>query len=311
MKKFLTALLLFFLPLVLLVIGIECYVLYYPNTFNRKAAYLKSNAAQIETLILGSSHNQNAINPEYLHRPAINLANAGQDVQLDSAVFFKSVQDLPRLNTVILEFDYLTMEEKNDADYFKLPWYNRFYDVKLGSVSLLHRLSVYSSSPAYFNKLIIDEINPKRFKYNLNKAGFIINDFPGIMEELKYDSLALARTSNERLKDKHTRESIKDFRFNKAKFDAIVKYCGSRNIRVIIISTPMYSTYLNHEIPAKNHRREDYINQLQQLPFVTYFDFEKDSRFGVHDFKNDDHLNSNGAKKFSLLIDSIVMAPTS
>jgi hypothetical protein len=306
MKKFLLTFLAFIIPVCLLIAGIELYVLYFPSTFNRKADYIRENARSVETLILGSSHHQNALNPEYFHSVTANLANAGQDAQLDSAMFFNFIAELPRLKTVVLEMDYLTMEERNDNDYFRLPWYSRFFNVQLQPISLLSKVSVYASSPAFFNKLLIDEINPKKTHYQINRYGFIVNDFPGVMEDLKYDSLALEQSAMLRLKDKHTRQSIPDYNFNRSKILAIVKYCVEHKIRVVLLSTPMYTTYLLREIPAKNERRKQFINELTGLPGVFYFDFEKDQRFQIHDFKNDDHLNSDGAKKYSLIVDSLL-----
>jgi hypothetical protein len=307
MKRFLLVFLRFIFPFLLLVAGIELYVLFYPSTFNRKANYLKKNIETIQTVILGSSHNQNALNPQYFHTSTINLANAGQDIQLDSALFFKYIKQLKAIKQVILEIDYHTMEEKNDSLYFRLPWYYRFYNIDLHQVSILHKISLYSSSPSFFNKLLVDEMNPKKTRYLLNNYGFIINDFPGVMEDLKYDSLSIAQTAVERLKDKHMNQSIDIFNYNRSKLDAIIQYCHSSNIKIFLVSTPMYSTYLKNEIAEKNNRRKKYIDSLINLPNIFYYNFENSNRFNVFDFKNDDHLNSNGAKKFSIIIDSILL----
>lgn len=290
----------------LLLIAAELYVLYYPNTFNRKANYLDAEGAKVQTAVFGSSHNQNAINPEYLSMPAINLANAGQDLQLDSALFFHSLSKLPSLHTVILEMDYHSLEEKNDPDYFRIPWYNRFFGFELYPTSMFSKLSVYASSPAFFNQLFVDHINPKKITYKLNKYGFIVNDFPGVMEDLDYDSAALMRTAAKRLRGKHTKESLENYHFNIAKLNAIINFCKTRGIWVMLISTPMYETYIKNEVPAKKARRRAYIDSVKTTPGLSYVDFENSNRFDVHDFKNDDHLNSNGAKKFTRMIDSLL-----
>ncbi|MEO5943127.1 MAG: hypothetical protein ABIP30_04345 [Ferruginibacter sp.] len=290
----------------LLIVAIEIYVTYYPSTFNKKSNYLKNNLSEIQTVILGSSHNQNSLNPEYLQPYTANLANSGQDVQIDSALFFNYIAKLKSIKKVIIEVDYFTLEEKNDSSYFRIPWYYRFYNIELYPVSLLNKISLYSSSPAFFNKVMIDEINPWKIKYKHNQNGFITNDFPGIMEDLKYDSLQLAITAAERLKDKHTKTSYENFVFNRSKLNSIINYCLSRKIKVVLISNPMYTTYLNNEIAEKKVRKKIYTDSLLEIPGILYFDYEKSNRFNVHDFKNDDHLNSNGAKKFSLIIDSLI-----
>jgi len=290
----------------LIVAGIELYVRYYPSTFNLKAKYLKNNYTKIETVILGSSHNQNALNPAYFKSSTINLANAGQDVQLDAALFFKYIPQLKSLKEIILEMDYHTMEEKNDSSYFRLPWYYKFYNIELYPVSLLHRSSVYASSPSFFNQLLIDEINPTKTRYKLNKYGFIQNDFPGVMAELKYDSFLLAETAPQRLKDKHRNQSIENFNYNRAKLDSIIQYCVFNNIKIFLISTPMYPTYIKNEISEKNTRRNKYIDSLKDLPNTFYYNFENSHLFNVYNFKNDDHLNSKGANKFTSVISDII-----
>lgn len=306
MRKFLIIFLKFILPFLLLIVAIEIYVTYYPSTFNKKSTYLKNNLSELKTIILGSSHNQNSLNPEYIQPYTANLANSGQDVQIDSALFFSYISRLKSIKTVILEIDYLTLEEKNDSSYFRIPWYYRFYNIELYPVSLLNKISLYSSSPAFFNKVMIDEINPLKIKYKYNQYGFILNDFPGIMEDLKYDSLQLAASATERLKGKHTQISYGNFVFNRSKLNSIINYCLSRKIKVILISNPMYTTYLSNEIAEKKVRKKIYTDSLLEIPGISYFDYENSSRFDVHDFKNDDHLNSNGAKKFSLIIDSLL-----
>lgn len=307
MKQFLLSFLKFVVPFLLLIVAIELYVLYYPNTFNRKADYLHANKGSAEMLVLGSSHNQNAINPEFLQLKTINLANASQDIQVDSALFFKYVPEMKSLKAVILELDYFTLEEKNDKENFRLPWYKRFFGIELYPISFYNRISVYASSPSFFNKLLIDAVNPKKIKYKINEYGFIINDFPGVMKDENFDSLALAKTAAVRLKDKHSAISLYNLDFNKSKLNSMIRYCLEKNIRIILLSSPMYTTYINNEVAEKNLRKNGYTDSLLKAsPAVHYFNYENDPRFSVRDFKNDDHLNSDGAKKYTLIIDSLV-----
>ncbi|RYE23728.1 MAG: hypothetical protein EOP51_09650 [Sphingobacteriales bacterium] len=306
MRKFLSSFSLFLVPVLLLLAAIELYVIYYPSTFNRKADDLHANLKTTELLVLGSSHNQNALNPEFLHLKTVNLANASQDIQIDSALFFKYVPKMPKLKMVILELDYFTLEEKNDAENFRLPWYKRFYGIELYPISFFNRISVYASSPSFFNKILIDAANPKKPKYEVNQYGFITNDFPGVMVDENYDSARLAITAAQRLKDKHSKLSVDNFNFNRSKLDAMIRYCSLNKIEVMLLSAPMYSTYILNEVPEKNRRKTAYTDSLQNSnPAIRYFDYERDPRFTIHDFKNDDHLNSNGARKYTAIIDSL------
>ncbi|RYY51203.1 MAG: hypothetical protein EOO06_01305 [Chitinophagaceae bacterium] len=309
MNQFLSSFLKFIFPFLLLIVGIEMYVIYYPSTFNVKAKYLHANAATTELLILGSSHNQNALNPEYLNLKAVNLANASQDLQIDAALFFKYVPRMQKLRLVILELDYFTLEEKNDKENFRLPWYKRFFGVELYPISFYNRISLYASSPSFFNKVLIDALNPKKTKYKINEFGFITNDFPGVMVDEKYDSLKIAATAPDRLKGKHTAVSLDNLHFNLSRLNSMINYCSKNNIAVILLAAPMYSTYIKNEVPEKNQRKAAYLDSLRNSnPAVKYYSYESDPRFLITDFKNDDHLNSNGARKYSKIIDSLTLS---
>ena len=307
MKKFLRSFLKFILPFIILVVAIELYVLYFPSTFNRKAHYLHDNIGKAELLVLGSSHSQNALNPEFLKLKTVNLANPGQDVQIDSALFFRYVPDMKQLKMVILELDYFTLEEKNDKENFRLPWYKRFFGIELYPVPLKDRISIYASSPSFFNKVLLDAINPRKITYHINQYGFITNDFPGVMKDQNFDSLSLAQTAKERLKNTHTKESVENLIFNRSKLNKMISYCIVNKIEVLLLSHPMYSTYIHNELKGKIERKKQYLDSLlSAAPSVHYYNYEQDARFTVYDFKNDDHLNSDGAKKYTLIADSIV-----
>lgn len=65
----------------------------------------------------------------------------------------------------------------------------------------------------------------------------------------------------------------------------------------------VYISYRKNYNFIKLQRRDVYIDSLLTSDSnIKLLDFENDTRFHVMDYKNDDHLNSNGAKKLSLLI---------
>ncbi|HRD58618.1 MAG TPA: hypothetical protein PK504_11235 [Ferruginibacter sp.] len=307
MTKFLINFTKFLIPFVILLIALELYVVYFPSTFNKKANYLQRHKDDIEVLVLGSSHNQNAINPEWMQLNCLNLANASQDIQLDEALFFRYATQLKKLKLVIFELDYFSLEEKNDATNFRLPWYKRFFDIEPYPISLLHKISIYSSQPSFFNKLLIDAANPRKTTYKLNQYGFITNDFPGVMEDLNYDTAKLLESAGERLHQKHTDTSLYNLNFNKTKLNTMLNYCVEKNIKILILSSPMYSTYVHNELAVKKERKQFYTDSLQKANTAfKYYNYETDGRFKVNDFKNDDHLNSAGAEKYSKIVDSLV-----
>ena len=56
MKNFLLKILIYTLPIVLVAVGLEIYVESIPNSYTYKRTYMEQHAAEIKTLILGSSY---------------------------------------------------------------------------------------------------------------------------------------------------------------------------------------------------------------------------------------------------------------
>ena len=301
MKKFIVKSTFIFLPILFTLIIFDLFISYYPNTFNTKAKYLKSNLENIECLFLGSPHTQNSINPRYIKAVSANISYGSQDYQLDSALFFQYIPKLKNLKNVFIEMDYPSLDKKNSSDYFRLSWYYRFYGIDLGNLKVYEKACMFISNKTFFLYDLINKINPTSKTLKINKFGFVEND-TDLFERLNFNKDIIENTAAERMKKKHDVESIDNFNFNQKKLLSIIHYCSENNIRVIILKNPVYSTYSNFYLKSKNDRRLLFLDSLSTYKNITILDYEQDPRFHVTDFKNDDHLNSNGGEKLSKLI---------
>ena len=301
MKKFISNVLIVLFPLIICGILIELFISYYPNTFNTRAKYFISNVNNIECLFLGSSHTQNGINPKFIEIKSANISYGSQDYQLNSAIFFKYIKKLTKLNKVFIELDYQSLEHKNKSDYFRLPWYYKYYDVNLGNYKIYNKTSLYLSNPTFFKNYLIDKLNPNNKTHIINNFGFLENDF-GVFKELNFNEENIKKTFKARLKNRHNSESIANYKFNRSKITSIINYCNNNNIDVILLKTPAYLTYRNNYNEDKNERRRLFLDSLSLNKQNLILDFETDTRFNIKDFMNDDHLNPNGAMKLSTFI---------
>lgn len=306
MKKFITKTIIISLPIILIGISVELFISYYPNTFNSKANYLNSNLENIECLFLGSSHTQNSINPKFIDKSSANIAYGGQDYQLDSALCFKYFDRLKNLKKVFIEIDYHSLEARNNDDYFRLPWYYKYYDINLGNFKAYDKISLFFSNPSFFKNYLINNLNPLNKKLIINKFGFVEND-SDIFEKLFFNQKTIVKTSLKRLENRHNLVSIGNFEFNKKKVKSIIDYCNANKIEVIILKNPQYFTYRNNYNKDKALRRSVFLDSLNSIEKIKVLDFETDIRFNVKDFKNDDHLNSSGAEKLSKLINEEII----
>jgi len=308
MKSFLVKLLLFVLPFLIGFVALELFIRYSDNAFNLKAKYIKNNEPQIEMLVLGSSHNQNAINPQFIDLKTANIAYGGQDVYLDSALFFHFANRLKQLKVVVLELDYHSLEEFNGQDYFRLSWYYHFYDVTCGHIPFFQKISLYLSEPEFFNDHLKRSFDPREYKYQFNEQGFVLNDFPGVFQSLKYDSLQIERTADERLRNRHTTVSPQNFENNARCLKSMITFCNDHGIQVVLLASPMYNSYTKREKNEKLERRKLFIDEVTAWPNVHFLNHEFDPNFHLNDFKNDDHLNTSGAQKFSIELNSEIKA---
>jgi hypothetical protein len=308
MKAFLNKTLLFCIPLASLFVLLEVYLFYHENSFNTKAAYLKSHAGAIECLFFGSSITAGSINPEFMDLPAANMAHAAQDYQLDSALFFHYIPKMTKLKYVIIETDYHSLEHKNDAESMRVPWYYRYHGIQIYDIPLLKRISIFATSPSFFKTYIADKANPNSYKYQNNQFGVVVNGFPGVFQDLNYNEAEIIQTAEKRLKKRVSDSSVKNYNYNKRKILSVIDYCLANNIQVVFLKSPAYITYRNYYNPERLALRDEFIkSQLQKNSSILVLDFEKDERFTAREYVNDNHLNSNGSEKLTQLVNEALL----
>lgn len=310
MKKFIIKSLLFISVLLFSFVFIEIYLQFFPSAFQLKANYLKNNKSKIEVLILGSSHNQTAINPEFISLTTANIAFSGQDVSLDNKLLKKEITSLPNLKFVLLELSYHTLEMKNNTDYERNPLYLRFYNINNFERGLhLKDYSIFLSDP----KLYLKVLNPF-FKMPLfNKYGFElkISKYEKSMnrfQNLNYDTSKIDKDYKNAFIERHKYQDLSAFNLNTILFNNLIELCLSKNIKPIIVIPPVYKNYFTQMIKEKKCRSDKFLlSTTKKHPDILVIDFENTEFFNVRDFMNEDHLNPEGAKKFSKIINSVIL----
>ena len=127
-KKFLLQNVLFFTPIVLAFLGMEWLALKAPNSFEIKGELIEKEAHQFTTITLGSSQMLNAVNPEWMEVPTINLASGNQHHDTDFKLLKGLGSQLTNLSTVVLEVSYSHFElPHNGKDFWKNNAQNAWY----------------------------------------------------------------------------------------------------------------------------------------------------------------------------------------
>lgn len=294
------------IPIALLAFGLEMYFRNVENAFKLKADFQTKNSDKIETIVLGTSHSQNGINPNYFKKLTSNLSFGSQDIQLDSALFFKYVPQMKNLKNVVIELDYHRLDIENEPNYFRFPWYYIYHDIEIYPLKPINKVSLYSSNTEFFNQNLMSNLKSNSKKQVVNSYGFVEENYIDDFFPLNYDSIAIFKSAQERLKGRHVENSSGIRAKNKKRINQIVNFCIKNDLSVFIVSTPLYTTYRNHKSVLKDSYRLSYLDSLKSNTKIKHLDFEESPLFTLKDFSNDDHLNAQGAKKYSLLLNDSI-----
>jgi len=298
MKQFLLKTGLFFAPLLILTIWIEVSVR--NNTFRAKVECLK-NPEEIEVLILGSSQNWRAINPEYLDFKVAPLAHGVSSLDIDYLLFKKNFPLFKNLKAVIFEMSYHTLEDTRNAQWEKN---NLFY--------IFYGINNYEKKPPLKDYLLITSNTNEYIELFLSKRNKNFNDFNdwgflntvenSSFENLNYDSTEIANNSYKYLQHRHTKENIKNFIDNKEKLLEMIAECKKHNVKVILLSPPKYYLYNQNNNITKLTRRNELIQEVTKDTVVKFWNYETFFQYDYYVFANEDHINIYGAFIFTNLL---------
>ncbi|MCK5907878.1 MAG: hypothetical protein KAG37_09820 [Flavobacteriales bacterium] len=307
MKVFIKKILLFLLPLFFIGLTLEPLLRNIPNEYRYKSNYLVSNSNKVTKLFLGSSRTYYGVNPEFISGTSFNAGHICQSIDLDFEIIKKYRNNWNNLKYIMIPVDYSSLfVDKSNRERFN--WrkrnYNLYYDIDISSSlsenSELLSLKLKESLIKVFSYYILNENLSNWTKFGFGKFGGVSRD---VSKRLSVDLSKSGRISARR----HTSASRLDLDKNLHVLDSIVKFATANNIEVLFYTSPAYKTYVSNldkeqlDLTIKTITRfaDEHSN-------CSYVDLLEDKHFLLSDFRDADHLNQDGAKKFSLLIDGII-----
>lgn len=277
-----------------------------PNDYSYKRSYLDKHAAEIETLILGSSHAYYGLNPAFFSGKAFNASHISQSFDYDYALFEKYQVNFKKLKTIVLPISYFSLFGKvqEGSESWRVKNYTIYYGIN-GSKSI----SDHSEVLTHAFKMNVERL----ISFYLNGESAISSTNLGWGTRRKSDvAKDLIETGN-LASQRHTKSNLHGkkfstiFRENNDILNRLVADCKRKNIRLVLVTTPTYKSYydrLNREQLSLTIEKAKRL-ELENLN-VKYFNFLCDNRFEVQDFYDADHLSAKGAEKLSkILMDSI------
>ncbi|WP_410005372.1 hypothetical protein [Aequorivita nionensis] len=263
---------------------------------------MNAHSQEIEVMAFGSSQMKCGFNPALSDESAINFASTSQHHNEDFHILKGTIDRLPKLKHVLLEVSYNHLElPYHPNDYWKNTIYLKYYNVNaFERPTWFKDRLVYLSNPRFYSHKLMDYYFYKIDDSQLNEYGFDTNNYEGAFKKLNYDETKLAAHKFKII----TREDTSIFKKNTIYLFEMLDYAKAENLKVIVCTLPLYKTYLKERNPNVVRRRDSVLSVIKKkYSNVILLNVETDTlQFTVKDFLNENHLNPDGAKKFTALV---------
>lgn len=307
MKRFIKTIILFFIPLTIGLCILEIGMRAVPNSYSFKKNWLDKNISSVHIWSFGSSHGLYGINPQYFSKPAFNSAHVSQPLKYDAFIFNKYIEKADSLEWVILPVSYSTMTSKmelgkewwrikNYCIYYDCPYHK--YEPKYNVEIIGNPLSIYKQIKRvgrYWIKGVDDN--------SCDSLGLDLGYSKNRRSEEWYmngEQRAKYHTTNLQEKEPVIQENI-------GYLESIIKKCEEKNVSVLLLTTPVCSTYYECVDSAQYSLMIETCEEMtQKYNNVQYLNLFKDNRFVEEDFFDADHLETDGAAKLTKILDEYI-----
>ncbi|MEZ4779254.1 MAG: hypothetical protein R2786_07695 [Flavobacteriaceae bacterium] len=306
-RKFITYCLLFFIPVVGMYAVAEWLTQKIPSAFAVNKEIIAKDGKKIETLVLGSSQLMNAVNPEWMHSPTLNLASGDQHHDTDFKLYKQLQAQFPNLKTVVLEVSYSHFEmPHNGKDFWKNSLYYHYYHVNcFERTAYFKDQLLYLSNTKFFWKMIDQYYIKKSNIPKINEYGFNETDGYQQFAKLNFNKEKIDRMPRFKI---NTEPNLKLFKENTKMFFELLDTLEAQQKQVVICSPPMYNTYLKRRNSEILNRRDRIFEEIKyNYPNIKFLLSEEDTlHFSLEHFWNQSHINPKGAKIFTQQLDSLI-----
>ncbi len=267
-----------------------------PNDYTYKKNYLDKNAKNLKGLILGSSHAYRGIIAEDFNIETFNAAYISQSLDVDFLIFDKYNRELKNLDFLIINITYpsLFSSVKTSTESWRVKNYNLYFGFNLGY------------KPTDYSEVLSNsfDLNWKRLnRYYINSESNLIQSSE-LGSGTKKGSINLVKSGKTAAK-RHTKPDLPYFKEYIMGLNEIIKVANEHNVKVIITTTPAYKSYLTELNPLQLNVMDKTLDSIVHSNINTFrFNLLNDVRFIETDFYDADHLNSEGAKKFTSALNS-------
>jgi hypothetical protein len=300
LRKFIKKVLfLFLIPAIVLMVFIEISLRRIPNDYRYKNKWLTENASKIKILSLGASNGYFGINPEYFSKKAFNAAHISQSVNYDLFIFDKFLPEYDSLLYLILPVSPLTLSYSLEAsdEYWRIKNYTIYYGCKYHPYKPEFNLAFSGNNMLSLTPRISGFYLKGTSELYCNELGYGLN-YSSDKKAAQWENAGILAAK------RHKKNSSgKLYDENLSCLHQIIEESNKKGILVILVSTPVWHTYLeNLDSEELKFANSTFKHLVEQYNNVRYIDLLADRRFKSIDFFDPDHLDEFGAKKLTLIL---------
>lgn len=301
-KKLTIQILYFIIPVIAIAGVAEYFLRTIPNDYSLKCEYLDANSNETEVLILGSSHAFFGINPEYFSRKCFNASYMCQSLKYDYEILKKYENNFENMKTVILSVSYFNLFHnlEKSQESSRVKDYVIYYGMNT-SYSLYNNFEIFNNAVgSNFKRLVLYYCYGEKSKYNLSsRLGWGEVFPPEHSKDLEVTGKIAVKL--------HSKKDLSCINENILILRSIVELCKRKKIEIILITTPAYVTY------RENLHEEQYKLTVETAEKIAeeydnckYYNWIDDTNFNALDYNDANHLNGQGAKKLSLMLNDLI-----
>ncbi len=287
-------------------IALEWVMVKSQNSMSIKRDRLTAVAADVGTLVLGSSETYYGVKPQALSGVAYNLASNGQTLYYDYELTRRFLPSLTRLRRAYVLVNYMSLYSElydHPESYrvygylqeFGIPPQRRFdyLDLRTFSRVLLHSphlaLERLVRGPVSLRDRRIDDRGWYRVPDD-DRWGLSPSDAAG--------RIAI-----------HHGFMRKDYMAdNLETLERLIQLFQAHHVEVVLITTPVYRTYMAQMRMEMWQPAKAAYERIAGSYGIRYLNFLNDPRLQAADFEDADHLNADGAERFAQILDMSVGA---
>ncbi len=308
-KKFTYRAILFLIPIVILVIGVEVLVRNIPNSISVSGEQLEEDNSSIKFLVLGSSQNKRAINPEFLTSNTLTVAGTRQGHKTDFYLLKDLHKHLPNLKRVFVGVTARHFESPpNGKNFWKYRSHLVYYNVNAFERPVYFKDKfIFLGNPNFYSDQLEDYyIKNKKLTYN--KFGFQLTGLNDRFAKFHHNEEEILKTFNSGNYPSLNRNFLD---LSSKWFHKILEYCQENNIQVSLTKTPTFKNY-NPLLDRDVLKRRDSIVDaaLTTYPNIGLFDEEENTLYKANHFINENHLNPKGAELFTKRLEQFLKEST-